>query len=53
MNEDSDVMDTYLREIQNIIQDMNHETEIRNAHELMLYIMLRGLVKRVLLTGIS
>lgn len=43
-HEDSDLMDTYLKEIQNIIDDLNYQTEIRSARELMLYVMLRGMI---------
>lgn len=40
------LMDTYLKEIDNIIDDLNTQVLIHQGRELAFYIMMKGMLKR-------
>jgi hypothetical protein len=42
-------MDTYLKEIDGIIDDLNTEIQKKQAREFILYLTLRGMIKKAML----
>ena len=43
---DTTLMDTYLKEIDNIIEDLNTQVMIHQGRELAFYIMMQGMLTR-------